>query len=246
MLFLCTGNYYRSRFAEILFAHWSATHRLGWTAWSQGLALERGRNVGPIAPSAIDGLRRLHVPIGASGERFPEAVSDDALRAADRIVAVSRNEHLPLIRERHPAWVERIELWDVADDALALGRIEQAIRTLVIALAPDGARARAWLGPSHASPLRCRIDGSAIPTIGELVGSPALTVTWCPWCELGFVQSRNSAGTWRDLVTIRADYESGEYRPAEPMHAGPAEARLDAAAWKRLGAEVPFPPPPPR
>jgi len=39
ILFLCTGNYYRSRFAEILF-NWHAEQRgLSWKAESRGLAL---------------------------------------------------------------------------------------------------------------------------------------------------------------------------------------------------------------
>ncbi len=49
ILFLCTGNYYRSRFAENLF-NWLATKQgLDWQADSRGLALERGiNNVGAI------------------------------------------------------------------------------------------------------------------------------------------------------------------------------------------------------
>ena len=47
ILFLCTGNYYRSRFAEHLF-NWLATKQgLDWQADSRGLALERGINSKP-------------------------------------------------------------------------------------------------------------------------------------------------------------------------------------------------------
>ena len=61
VLFLCTGNYYRSRFAEELFNHQAERADLDWIAQSRGLALERGAllavrsggNVGPGTP--LDG-----------------------------------------------------------------------------------------------------------------------------------------------------------------------------------------------
>ena len=50
ILFLCTGNYYRSRLAEVLFNSVAGKMGLPWQASSRGLALERGvNNVGPMA-----------------------------------------------------------------------------------------------------------------------------------------------------------------------------------------------------
>ena len=60
VLFLCTGNYYRSRFAEVLFNSVAVKMGLPWRASSRGLALERGVNhVGPMAVSAIWALEAL-------------------------------------------------------------------------------------------------------------------------------------------------------------------------------------------
>src|ERR1051326_4132468 len=57
VLFLCTGNYYRSRYAELLFNSVAGKMSLPWKASSRGLALERGvNNVGPIAASAVEAL----------------------------------------------------------------------------------------------------------------------------------------------------------------------------------------------
>ena len=57
VLFLCTGNYYRSRFAEVLFNSVAGRMGLPWRASSRGLALERGvNNVGPMAVSAVQAL----------------------------------------------------------------------------------------------------------------------------------------------------------------------------------------------
>jgi protein-tyrosine-phosphatase len=61
VLFLCTGNYYRSRFAEGLFNHLASQLRLGWRADSCGLALDRGEtvNVGLTEGALKVAVRRL-------------------------------------------------------------------------------------------------------------------------------------------------------------------------------------------
>ena len=55
VLFLCTGNYYRSRFAEELFNFFAKGEGIAWRAFSRGLA-ERGspENVGPISQFALE------------------------------------------------------------------------------------------------------------------------------------------------------------------------------------------------
>jgi hypothetical protein len=66
--FLCTGNYYRSRFAEILFNSVAGKLGLRWRASSRGLALERGvNNVGPMAVSAITALEAREGKSGSTG-----------------------------------------------------------------------------------------------------------------------------------------------------------------------------------
>ncbi|MBN2191381.1 MAG: hypothetical protein JW751_01075 [Polyangiaceae bacterium] len=44
VLFLCTGNYYRSRFAEAVFSHGASQRAVGWRALSRGLAGLRFRS----------------------------------------------------------------------------------------------------------------------------------------------------------------------------------------------------------
>ena len=68
VLFLCTGNYYRSRFAEILFNSVAGKMNLLWRASSRGLALERGvNNVGPMAVTAIEALEARGLRAVAAG-----------------------------------------------------------------------------------------------------------------------------------------------------------------------------------
>ena len=38
VLFLCTGNYYRSRYAEEIFNHQAGRDGLGWRAFSRAVA----------------------------------------------------------------------------------------------------------------------------------------------------------------------------------------------------------------
>jgi protein-tyrosine phosphatase len=132
VLFLCTGNYYRSRFAEILFNSVAAKMGLPWQASSRGLALERGvNNVGPMAVEAIAALVALGVRAGDAVTRLPRQVTLDDLERAHRIVALKETEHLPLLQERFPAWAEQVEFWHVNDAPEALGLIEQEVISLV-------------------------------------------------------------------------------------------------------------------
>src|SRR5437764_8949453 len=101
VLFLCTGNYYRSRFAKILFNSVAGKMGVPWKASSRGLALERGvNNVGPMAVSAITALETLGVRAEDGVARCPAQVTTEYLERADRVVALKHAEHLPLLQER--------------------------------------------------------------------------------------------------------------------------------------------------
>src|SRR3954452_5578769 len=101
VLFLCTGNYYRSRFAESLFNSVAAKWGLPWRATSRGLALERGvNNVGPMAAAAVRAWEAMGVCAGDDCGRAPAQVTADDLERADRVIALKRDEHLPLLQER--------------------------------------------------------------------------------------------------------------------------------------------------
>jgi len=141
VLFLCTGNYYRSRFAEVLFNSVAERMGLPWRALSRGLALERGaNNVGPMAASAIKALEALGVCTGEECARAPAQVTTDDLVAADRVIALKQDEHLPLLRERFPAWAEKVEFWHVDDAPGVLGLIEREVMGLVARLLGGGQR----------------------------------------------------------------------------------------------------------
>ncbi len=141
VLFLCTGNYYRSRFAEILFNSVAGKMGLPWQASSRGLALERGvNNVGPMAVSAIKALAALGVRAAEAVTRLPAQVTSDDLERAALIVALKHAEHLPLLQERFPACVEKVEFWHVDDAPEVLALIEQEVMGLVARILGGGER----------------------------------------------------------------------------------------------------------
>ena len=115
VLFLCTGNYYRSRFAEIMFNHLARQDRLGWEATSRGLALELGAGkLGPISRHALARLNARGVPLDRP-VRYPLPLDGSMLTSAHHIVALKQDEHLPLLLQRFPQHLSRIEFWQVSD-----------------------------------------------------------------------------------------------------------------------------------
>src|SRR5438093_978531 len=135
VLFLCTGNYYRSRFAEVLFNSVAGKMGLPWRASSRGLALERGvHNVGPMAVSAVKALEARGLRGTADLARLPAQATADDLERAAWIVALKEAEHLPLQHERFPSWAEKVEFWQVDDAPEALAMIEREIMDLAARL----------------------------------------------------------------------------------------------------------------
>ena len=141
VLFLCTGNSYRSRFAEILFNSVAGRMNLTWKAMSRGLALERGvNNVGPMDASAVKALEAQGVRAAEDMTRFPAQVTEEDLEHADWIVALKQTEHLPLLQVRYPTWAEKVEFWQVDDAPEALALIEREVMDLIARLMRGGKR----------------------------------------------------------------------------------------------------------
>lgn len=139
ILFLCTGNYYRSRFAEVLFNHLAEEQGLPWKASSRGLALERGiYNVGPMAREAVETLQQLGVCLGTDCERMPQTLTNADLEKTSRVVALKQDEHFPLLAERFPPWANKVEYWHMEDEPGVLPRIESAVHELIADLLTSG------------------------------------------------------------------------------------------------------------
>jgi len=122
VLFLCTGNYYRSRFAEMLFNTLASQKELDWIADSRGLELGTS-NVGPVYPGVLNQLKTLGVPAEAE-PRSPIRLEMADLEAADLIIALNESEHRPLLSKRFEQRANQTLYWDVPD--LDLMKSEEA------------------------------------------------------------------------------------------------------------------------
>lgn len=137
VLFLCTGNYFRSRYAECLFNARAAERGLRLRADSRGLAVERGsRNEGPMARAAVARLNARGVG-GPELSRMPAQVTAEELRTAARVIALKEAEHRDLVEQRYPEFRDRVEYWHVDDIDCgtadqSLDRIEQLVDELLL------------------------------------------------------------------------------------------------------------------
>ena len=145
ILFICTANYYRSRFCEHLFNHLAPQHHLDWTAISRGVATELGGgNVGPISPYTINGLKARGVPVPDSF-RKPRQLTVKDLQTANSIIALDEVEHRSYMEMKFPAWVDKVTYWQVGDlhvttTTEALAQAEQKIRDLIQQFSTPGAQ----------------------------------------------------------------------------------------------------------
>jgi len=137
VLFLCSGNYYRSRFAEVLFNHLARQANAAWIADSRGLRVQKDGivNVGPISRHALEALaaRGLDVP----AERWPRQVTAEDFPTAQIVIALKEAEHRPMLEQLFPHWAQKIRYWHVHDlDAAlpdeALQELEALIRELLV------------------------------------------------------------------------------------------------------------------
>jgi predicted translation initiation factor SUI1 len=194
VLFLCTGNYYRSRFAEIFFNSVAGKMGLPWKAASRGLAVERGvNNIGPMAVSAVKALETQGLRAVAEFARFPIQAASADFRKADQIVALKASEHRPLLEERFPAWSEQVEFWDVDDAPEVLGLIEREVMDLAARLIAGRKR-------------RETITGEAVAESGSVRAKTVVKKMSAPVVRVG----RETKGRRGKGVTIVSDVPLNE------------------------------------
>ena len=112
VLFICTGNYYRSRFAEAIFNHHAEQRQIPWTAFSRGLAIHLAE--GYLSTFTTEALLTRKIELRHTGPERIRLCESDLLKSTYRI-AMDRSEHLEMMLSQFPAWANQITYWDVSD-----------------------------------------------------------------------------------------------------------------------------------
>ncbi len=139
VLFICTGNYYRSRFAEAVFNHHAVMRGLPWRAFSRGLAIHLVPPGFMLSPHTHEHLaaREIDLSHTAPGRA---ALTEEDLASSEIIIALKDDEHRPMIRDQFPDWENRITFWDIADQPEqrpneGLAATEKMVEALIAELA---------------------------------------------------------------------------------------------------------------
>ena len=114
VIFVCSANYYRSRYAEHYFNWLAGQEKLGWEADSRGLMVGNWGNIGPISSHTAEALERRGISLKET-PRDPKPLTLADLAEADLVVAVKEAEHRALMAKQFPLWKDRIEYWHVDD-----------------------------------------------------------------------------------------------------------------------------------
>jgi len=132
VLFLCSGNYYRSRFAEALFNHHARAAGWPWRAFSRGLSTYLVDD--DISPHTRKVLLHRGISLRHTAPA-PRALTRADLAVAAHIVALKDSEHRRIIESRFPQYADQIEYWQIHDldaslPAATMTAIEKQVRQL--------------------------------------------------------------------------------------------------------------------
>lgn len=113
ILFVCTGNYYRSRFAESYFNWKAANSALPWQAVSRGLLPVPGRK--GISRTVQQELAIMGVPDSRTISD-PQQLTRQDLLTSDYVVILDEEEHRPMMEQQFPGMApNNLHYWHIHD-----------------------------------------------------------------------------------------------------------------------------------
>lgn len=132
VLFLCTGNYYRSRFCELYFNQLMVGQPF--VADSKGLLAYRKSNPGFISPHTLKYAAEIGLPLGVT--KFADQMEIRHFEQSKLVIALDETEHRPMMQKQFPEWENQIEYWQVHDidftePSEALPVLKQKVEELV-------------------------------------------------------------------------------------------------------------------
>ena len=135
VLFICTGNYYRSRFAEAVFNHHAEALGMPWRAFSRGLAIHLVPPQFLLSPHTGQHLAARKMDLRHTAPDRTQ-LSEEDLADSQVIIALKDAEHRPMIRAMFPDWEARTIFWDVGDQPEVtpddgLAAIEKLVEDLI-------------------------------------------------------------------------------------------------------------------
>lgn len=117
ILFLCTGNYYRSRLAEEIFNFYTARDNIAARAVSRGLGNQwpNPNNTGPISKNVQQFMLSLGIK-RRSPDRMPLPCLEEDLSQAAQIICLSKHEHKAMFEAKFSHYpIENITFWEIGD-----------------------------------------------------------------------------------------------------------------------------------
>ena len=141
VLFLCTGNYYRSRLAEELLHYHAKRVDLSIECYSAGLGnIPNPSNPGPIGIVALEYLQARGIG-SLTRARHPKKCAPSDIQAADIIVCMNEREHRATFEKQARLFLDhkQIVYWHVPDleedpELVGPGLIEGEVRGLLTRL----------------------------------------------------------------------------------------------------------------
>ncbi len=137
VLFICTGNYYRSRFAEEYFNHLAEINGLNYQASSKGLSenMPNPDNPGAISKHALKALTQRNVT-GRALTKFPQPLEEKDFEIYNIIIALSEMEHRPMLERRFDQHLHKVRYFEVGDlpleqPELAMDKLARLVKELL-------------------------------------------------------------------------------------------------------------------